>query len=207
MRKDPPSLLRVAPAPAVPLILEREPKARFVVACVRHGMPLASILRYRAIPVRIRSSFARCIGGGKGLRVGHAICEARDAQRRTWILVDPDRQLVDLRRMQFEFAGQALRMLRDGRLPQERYISAPGSAARATLHLLRHDLSYVLGEEVVYWEDPPIVAELESSVSDIELGKRAVLDRLAGFLARLDHHMRELVRLRSEHEYLQFGWN
>ena len=76
-------------------------------------------MRYHGIPVRIRSGFAKYIGRDKKLRMSHAICEVWSAKKENWILVDPDRQIVDLPRSQFEFASRAWHLLRVGDLKKE----------------------------------------------------------------------------------------
>jgi hypothetical protein len=45
------------------LVASRKPEDRLVVACVHHSMLLASMLRHRGIPLRIRAGFAKYIGG------------------------------------------------------------------------------------------------------------------------------------------------
>ena len=186
------------------LISNRKPMDRLIVACVHHSLLFASIFKHRGVPVRLRFGFAKYIGGNNKYRVSHAICEVWDAKNMKWFLVDPDRQIMDLQWSRFESAGQAWRLLRSGRLQKDLYISSHGSADRAALHLLCHDLSALLGKEMVYWEDPPIVDELESGVSDLDEGKLKVLDRIAELIERPDNNIDELTQLYTKHKYLQW---
>ena len=89
-----------------------KPEERLVVACVHHSMLLASILRHQGIPVRIRAGHAKYIGGRKGIRVTHAICEVWDKEKSRWILGDPDRNRINFPRHEFEFAHEIWTRLR-----------------------------------------------------------------------------------------------
>ena len=99
----------------------RQPKDRLVVACVHHSMLLASILRQRGIPVRIRAGYAKYIGDDKNIRVSHVICEVCDTERNTWLLVDPDRQKIDFQRKEFKFAFETWARLRNGNIIKQYY--------------------------------------------------------------------------------------
>lgn len=182
---------------------DRKPGDRLIVACVHHSLLFASILKHRGIPVRIRFGFATYIGGNSDYRVSHAICEVWDTQKKKWLLVDPDRRIVDLSRSRFEFAGQAWERLRDNRIHKDRYISSHGSTDRAVLHLLCHDFSSLLGNEFVYWEDPPIVNEYKSELSELGRVKLEILDRIAEMLAKPDENFSEMTQIYEEHSYLQ----
>jgi len=186
------------------LVATRKPEERLVVACVHHCMLLTSILRSRGTPVRIRAGFAKYIGGRKGIRVTHTICEVWDEKDNRWILVDPDRQKIDFPYHEFAFAHETWIHLRNEDLGSEEFISRYGSVDRATVHLLCHDLSYFIGEEEPYWLDPPIVSRVTTGISDLSEAERLVLDKIAGYLQDPDHHFHELVSIQEETPFLQF---
>lgn len=186
------------------IVASRKPKDRLVVACVHHNMLFASILRNHGIPVRIRAGYAKYIGDRKDLRVSHVICEVWDKKRNKWILIDPDRQKVDFPRNEFEFASETWFLLRKGNLGDEKYISRYQNVDQVTVHLLCHDLSYVIGTEEAYWIDPPIVSNIKTGISDLPESKRQILDKIAGYLKDPDNHLRNLVRIQAENSFLHF---
>ncbi len=187
------------------LTASREPRDRLIVACVHHNMLLASILRHRGIPVRIRAGFATYIGGKRNLRVTHVICEVWDGEHEKWILVDPDRERIDFPRSEFEYAHEVWRRIRNGDLGNGRYISRLGSVDRAVVHLLCHDLSYIIGDEEPYWKDPPVVSHIDEGIEELSPAELDALDRVAEFLESPDDHLEDLERIQAETPFLRFG--
>ncbi len=186
-------------------VTSRKPEDRLVVACVHHSMLFASILRHRGIPVRIRAGFAKYIGDSKNLRISHVICEVWDNERNTWILVDPDRQKVDFSRHEFEFAHETWSLLRNNSLGDKQYVSRYGNVDSVTAHLLCHDLSYIIGTEEPYWEDPPIVSKINYGITDLSEPELLVLDKIAGYLKDPDNHLNDLVKIQREKPFLRFS--
>jgi hypothetical protein len=186
------------------LLESRKPENRLVVACVHHSMLLGSILRHRGIPVRIRSGFAKYIGDRKDIRVSHIICEVWDQEHSEWILVDPDRQKVNFSRNEFEFSYETWTLLRNNNLGNIRYVSKDGNVDRVTFHLLIYDLSYIIGDEESYWEDPSIVSQINEGISDLSEYELQVLDKIAVYLKNPDNHLRELEKIITKNTFLQF---
>lgn len=71
-----------------PLDVERVPEKRFIGLCRDFAILLASILRYKGIPARLRCGFANYFEKGKHL--DHWLCEYFDAEQKRWILVDTE---------------------------------------------------------------------------------------------------------------------
>jgi len=174
------------------LVIDREPGDRLLVACVHHSLLLASILRERDVPCRLRAGLAGHLVDG--LHVTHAVCEVWHGQR--WILVDPDREKVDLSRGKFLSSAEAWRRARAGKLDARRTISRYDSPERAAAHLMTLDLTFLIGEERDYWVDPPLVFEEDEEAT-------ALLDRLAGLLEDPDANLDELKRMARETPSLQ----
>jgi hypothetical protein len=187
------------------LVPSRKPEDRLVVACVHHSMLLASILRYRRIPVRIRAGYAKYIGDDNNIRVSHVVCEVWDAEDNSWILVDPDRNKVDFDRREFEFVFETWELLRNGKIEKKHYVSRYQSVDQATAHLLCHDLSYVIGKEEPYWNDPPIVKKIVKDLSDISKTDLQLLDHIAELLEKPDNHLDELVQIQTNNHSLKYS--
>lgn len=185
------------------LNVTRKPEHRLVVACVHHSMLLASILRHRGIPVRIRAGFAKYIGDRRDLRVSHVVCEVWDQEHTKWILIDPDRQRVNFLRNEFEFAHETWAYLRNNNLNKNKYVSRYKNVSGVIIHLLVHDLSYIIGDEKPYWDDPPIVARIDEGISELSETELKVLDDLAMYLKDPDMYLNDLKKIISENEFLQ----
>lgn len=186
------------------IVSSRQPENRLVVACVHHSMLLASILRYREIPVRIRAGYAKYIADDNNIRVSHVVCEVWDHFRNKWLLVDPDRQRIDFPRKEFEFAYDTWKGLKSNNLDKKQYVSRYGTVDQSTVHLLCHDLSYVIGDEEQYWNDPPIVAKSKSGITGLSEDELKLLDKIANFLKEPDSHLAKLVDIQKETSILHY---
>jgi len=185
------------------IVVSRKPEDRLVVACVHHCMLLASILRHKGIPVRIRSGFANYIGKRRNIKVSHVICEVWDEQQKKWILVDPDREKVDFNRNEFEFSSETWELLRKHKLKSDRYFSRYDHITQAIVHLLIHDISYILVEEKPYWLDPDIVSEFSLGMSEIPDSTKQIFDLTAGYLSNPDKVLGKIKKLRTDIHFLQ----
>jgi hypothetical protein len=181
----------------------RKPEHRLIVACYHHAMLLASILRYRGIPVRIRTGFARYYEKEAGVRFGHAICEVWDEMEERWIRVDPDRKFVDIDRNRFELSGKAWKRLRRGRADPGKYMAAASRGDHSFLHILILDVSCVVMEERLYWDEPPVLLEKISRIGGLDPEKLAVFDRMAELLDYPDDNFESLKALYGAHDYLR----
>jgi hypothetical protein len=185
------------------IVLSRQPENRLVVACVHHCMLLASILRHRNVPVRIRAGYAKYIADNN-VRVSHVVCEVWDHKYGKWILVDPDRQRIDFPRREFEFAYDTWNLLRSKDLDEKQYVSRYADVDQSTVHLLCHDLSYVIGTEELYWNDPSIVAKSQSGIANLSEDELHLLDKIAIFLKESDFHLTELAGIQKQTLFLQY---
>jgi len=137
------------------------------------------------------------------VKVSHVICEVWDQEQRRWILVDPDRNRVDFSRKEFEFAYETWNHIRKNKIGRGKYVSRYGDIVPATIHLLVHDLSYLVGDEKPYWIDPQIVSRSMEGISVITKNELDVLDRLAVYLTSPDKHLKDLHKIITENEILQ----
>lgn len=183
----------------------RLPEKRLVVACIHHSLLLASILRHKGIPVRLRAGNAKYIGDDKNYHVTHVICEAWDTHRKKWYLVDPDRNKIDFSRQEFEFASETWQKLRNGNIDKRYYISRYKSVEQATAHLIWLDLSYIVRDEEPYWNDPPVVTKIKDSINDISNAELQLLDNISTLLRNPEKYMDELIFIKTENKSLVYN--
>ncbi len=183
---------------------DRRPQDRLVVACVHHALMFTSVLRQRGIPVRMRFGYAPYIGRefGVDLGVGHAICEVWDEAGSRWMYVDPDREMVDFSRDDFECASESWQKLRRDDYEPKWYKSAFFKGEQSILDLLRLDLLYALKEEPMYFDGPPVAPYDIPELDDLTSDELATLDRIAELMKNPGAHLEELRRLKESVGFL-----
>ncbi len=185
------------------LIFERKPDERLVVSCRYHAILLASILKHRGIPTRVRYGFASYIYPGHNIY--HVVCEVWNKKENRWILVDPDRQIIDLTSQQFEFAGDVWLKYRQGKLNPETYGVPNWWGAHPILDALCHDLASALGNEHIYFDRPPISADTTMIVKNMNSDRLALMDNISKLMKNIDDNFDELKELYNANKELQFG--
>lgn len=181
----------------------RAPQDRLVVACLHHSLLLASILRERGIPVRIRFGFAPYIGRmvGMDVAISHVVCEVWDDEESRWVYIDPDREMIDFPAGEFITGAEAWRDWRQGRLETGKFRSAFFTEEQSLLDMLRLDLLYALREEIMYWGDsgPPQVP----AIAGLSQHEMESLDQIAALLRHAGSNHEELSRLRDQVAFLR----
>jgi hypothetical protein len=186
------------------LTFDRKPEHRLVVTCQLHSLLLASILKSRGIPTRLRYGFAPYLARGKDLHAYHIICQVWDEKEKRWALVDPDRKMVDFPRDEFELAGDVWQQLQNGEIEPKKYGVAQFWGDYMILDVLCHDFVSVLNRELLYLESPPISAGEDMDVGKIEKNKMEVLNQISMLLKNPDRHINELKALHDKYDFLQY---
>jgi hypothetical protein len=177
------------------LVFDRSPENRMLLACQHHAMLLASILRSRDLPVRLRFGFARYFEKERGVRFGHVICEVWDEDEKRWMLVDPDRQYVDFSPKRFDFGHEAWNNLEAGKLDQKVYVSSIGDGLKGTVNLLSMDAAHVLHQERMNWVYAEIALQEIRGFYDLKEEEFAMLDEAARLLEDPDLNVGKLDSL------------
>ncbi len=185
------------------LIADRKREDRLIIACYHHCLLLASILRERQIPVRIRVGFARYYEAKYKVRFGHAICEVWDDSKGKWIWVDPDRQFVDLKHDRFELPGQSWKKLRQNKLKTKMYRGGFSEGEYSVVHMLVQDIVTVVKTETQYWNEPVFMHNVFSDINELENGKLLVLDRFAKMLETPDDSLNQIIELYNKTDWIQ----
>lgn len=163
----------------------RAAEDKLVVTCRHVAILLASALKAKGIPCRVRSGFAGYFPGTpEGRSDDHWINEYRDAASGRWIAVDADGcrndlafDPFDLPTGAFEYAADAWLGAREGSIPELRFRNAGGfEGLRVIAWELFYDFHCLHGEEIPYLHMPALIHERFERLTEVEL---AELDALA----------------------------
>ena len=192
-------LIQYNPAGLVP---DRLPEERLVVSCRYHAILLASILKHRGIPTRLRYGFAQYLAPGQ--HISHVICEVWNTTEHRWMLVDPDKQMVDIPRERFDFAADIWQRYQQGGIDVSRYGVGSSWGIYPILDMLWHDFVSVQGQERLYWEHPPLTRNSQMDVRAIPTERLKIVNKIAVLLNEPENHLQELRALYKKHQFLQF---
>jgi hypothetical protein len=184
------------------LTFDRKPADRLVVSCRYHAILLASILKYKGIPVRVRYGFATYLYPGH--HIYHVICEVWNNNEKRWMLVDPDRQTIDIPSQQFQFPGDAWLKYQEGTLDPTTYGVPNWWGSHPILDALCHDAASVLGNEHIYYDRPPVSADSTMNVKMLPADQREIINRISILMTNVDEHFYELQKIFAENKQLQF---
>ncbi len=184
------------------LIMTRKPANRLVVACYHHSLLFASMLRSKGIPVRMRAGFARYFEKQANVRFGHIICEVWDNDKQAWIIVDPDRNYINLPASRFEFPSVSWENYKNDRIPDVTYTSSTGNGAQAILHILLLDQAFVLSDERNYWHTPVFLFTDSFSPGDFNKNKIEIIDKIAMLMNKPDNNIDKLQQIYLSNEFL-----
>ena len=140
-------------------VKDRKPEDRLVLGCRENSLLLASILKYRGIPARVRYGHAAYLI--PGFHTNHVICEVWNKNNQRWMLVDPSTNMIDFSREEFAFGNDSWLKMKKGEIDPNLY-GIPGKFSNnnglvtiATMVCL--DLASVLGNEYTIYQYAPIV--------------------------------------------------
>jgi hypothetical protein len=184
------------------LVPDRKPDQRLIVTCRYHALLLASILKSRGIPVRLRYGYAVYLL--PGYHTCHVVCEVWKAGESRWILVDPDRQIVDIPPGMFEFAGDVWLQYVKGGIKPEIY-GVPGwYGVQPVYSYLCHDIASVMGEEYVN-QDHPAFCSTPYMVNNASSKQKDVLSKMAVLLKDVDRNFNRIKSMYEKNGFLHFS--
>ena len=101
------------------LTKDRKPEERLILGCRENAILLASILKYRGIPARVRSGHVTYLR--PGFHLSHTICEVWNEHENRWMLVDPSMVKIDFSREQFDFSHELWLKLKNKEIDPDIY--------------------------------------------------------------------------------------
>lgn len=157
----------------------RQAKDKIHITCRGQAILLASILKAKGIPTRVRSGFAPYIHYD-GINYDHWITEYYDEKKDKWILVDADEHcpdhemgfdINDIPRNKFIFGAEAYLGIRNHKYKTEEmyYASSPVTLGlKATLRCLFYDFHSLMNNEIIFLHLPRYVIEKNFNLSEEE---------------------------------------
>jgi plasmid maintenance system antidote protein VapI len=169
---------------------ERKIEDRLILGCRHNSILLASILKHRGIPARVRTGHVTYLR--PGFHLSHTICEVWNESDQRWMLVDPSTAMVDFSREQFDFSNELWLNLQNGEIDSKQY-GFPGrySGLVSIVGKVSPDLASVLGTEYpinryapmldyAFENDDQLTAEQIETLNEIsELMKSLNADNIA----------------------------
>ena len=138
---------------------DRKPEDRLVLGCNQNAILLASILKFRGIPARVRTGHATYIM--PGFHISHTICEVWNENEMRWMLVDPSMDMVDFSREKFDFSNELWLKLQNEEIDPNLYgIPRRYTGLVSIVGKVCTDLASILGTEYPIDQYSPILDDI-----------------------------------------------
>lgn len=175
--------------------IKRKIEDKIHVCCREQAILLASILKAKGIPTRVRSGFAKYVNTVGKQAGDHWITEYYDINNEKWTLVDADMyfdkeildeyhvdfSLLDIPREKFIFGAEAYLGIRENHLKSEEiyYASNPlTTGVKAALHGLFYDFHSLMNDEIIFLHLPKYIVDKNFELTEEEYVELDALARL-----------------------------
>lgn len=194
--------------------VNRKIEDKIHVCCREQAILLASILKVKGIPTRVRSGFCKYINTSGKQAGDHWITEYYDIKLGRWVLVDADMyfdkdileedhidfNLLDIPHEKFIFGAEAYLGLRENKFRPEEiyYASSPLTIGiEASLHGLFYDFHSLMNNEIIFLHLPKYIRDKNFKLSE---GEYAELDELAKLMLDPDENFDKLLEIWNKEE-------
>ncbi|MCK5031751.1 MAG: SUMF1/EgtB/PvdO family nonheme iron enzyme, partial [Thermoplasmatales archaeon] len=167
------------------LVKDRDPEDRLVLICRDNALLLASILKYRGIPARVRYGFAPYLM--PGFHSVHVICEVWNENNKRWMLVDPSTDMIDFSREEFDFSNVVwLKMQKEKIDPQIYGRRGKYTGLLPITMMVCGDLASILGSENTTNSYPPILDYAFEHGNHLSTEHIKTLNIISGLMKSID---------------------
>ncbi|MFA5932801.1 MAG: transglutaminase-like domain-containing protein [Microgenomates group bacterium] len=185
-------------------ILARATENKLVLTCRFTAILMASILKSKGIPARVRSGFAPYFlveGLPKGKSDDHWVNQYWDKEKSRWITVDIDGSLEDYLKFDpydipektFDFSADAWIDVRKGKVAGNHFEDASGFQGLVTIGWeLFHDFHCLMNNEVIYLQGPSYGWNRMNKLTEEELEE---IDNLAQLMQNPDDNFDKLEKV------------
>jgi hypothetical protein len=167
------------------LVQNRKPKDRLVLICRDNAILLASILKYRGIPARVRYGFAPYLM--PDFHASHVICEVWNEKDKRWMLVDPSTNMIDFSRNQFDFSNDVWQKMQKKEIDPNCY-GVPGrhTGLLPITMIVCGDLASILGTEYATYQFPSILSYAMQNNNQLTPEQIEMFNRISEHMKSLD---------------------
>lgn len=162
---------------------ERAVENKLIITCRAVAILMATILKTRGIPARVRAGYASYIRAD-GMET-HWITQYWHAPEKRWITIDADTALedrpfdpFDMPPETFYFGANAWLAVREGRQDASLYIVDGGSTLENLARLLFFDFHALMNNEITYTQAPVFISIDFNTVEEERLQEIDALARL-----------------------------
>jgi len=167
------------------LMSDRRPEDRLVLGCRHNAILLASILKYRGIPARVRIGHVNYLR--PGFNTSHTICEVWNENDKRWMLVDPSTNMIDFSREKFEFSNELWLKMQNKKIDPTLY-GVPGryTGLVSILGKISPDLASILGTEYPVNQYAPILEYAFEKDKQLSSEHIEILNRISELMKSID---------------------
>jgi sulfatase modifying factor 1 len=167
------------------IVKDRKVEDRLVLGCREYAILLASILKYRGIPARVRNGHATYLI--PGFHTSHTICEVWNENDKRWMLVDPGTGMIDFCREKFDFSNDLWLKMQKGEIDPNLY-GLPGNYTGlvSIVGKICPDLASILGTEYTIYQYAPILDYAFKNNNQLPAEQIEILNRISELMKSLD---------------------
>ena len=167
------------------LVKDRKPQDRLILGCRHNAILLASVLKYRGIPVRLRAGHATYII--PDFHTSHTICEVWNEKENRWMLVDPNMEMIDFNKEQFDFSNDTWLQLQQKKIDPDLY-GLPGrySGLISIVGKISPDMAAILGTEYPIDRYAPILDYVTGGNNRLTAEQTETLNRVSKLMKNLN---------------------
>ncbi len=167
------------------LTLNRKPEDRLVLGCQNYALLLASVLKYKGVPARLRYGHATYLV--PNFHASHVICEVWNKTEKRWMLVDPNLNMVDFNPDKFDLANEAWIQMQKSEIDPNHY-GFPGkySGKGSIAGKISHDLASLLGTEYPLTMYPSIMEYYFKDKKQLPIEYIKTLDSICELMTSLN---------------------
>jgi hypothetical protein len=185
-------------------VVYRTPENKLVVTCRFVAILMASILKTKGIPARVRSGNASYFNLGKLGKVStdHWINQYWNKDQKRWVTIDVDGSLslddsfdpYDIPEGKFDFSAKAWLEIRSKKIDEDHFVNADGNkGAMVVVWSLFHDFHSLMNDEIIYVQMPEYgTFKKFPKLTEVELSE---IDELARLMLDPDENLDKLMEI------------